>query len=39
MNLAVREKLEWLEENSGTIKLKIMGRKDYTFTAFDSDEE
>ncbi|KAJ4752471.1 SMR domain-containing protein [Rhynchospora pubera] len=38
-SLAARENIEWSEENSGTILLKIEGRKEYTFTESDIDEE
>jgi hypothetical protein len=38
-SLATRENIECSEENSGTILLKIEGRKEYSFTDSDSGEE
>ncbi|XP_078175325.1 SMR domain-containing protein At5g58720-like [Carex rostrata] len=38
-SLATRENIEWSEENSGTIILKIEGRKEYSFTDSDCGEE
>lgn len=38
-SLAARENIEYSEENSGTIILKIEGRKEYSFTDSDCGEE